>query len=108
MQPVFQTVGGAFSTAAAQAAFVNRLLAVLPTMAPHVDPALVIATGASELRNVFSAADLPGVVSAYMVGLKAAFAVAVAFAGVACLSSVLIPFRKMPTHEGAEGGMAMA
>ncbi|RKU40703.1 hypothetical protein DL546_003208 [Coniochaeta pulveracea] len=104
----FQTVGGAFSTAAAQAAFVNRLLAVLPTMAPHVDPALVIATGASELRNVFSAADLPGVVSAYMVGLKAAFAVAVAFAGVACLSSVLIPFRKMPTHEGAEGGMAMA
>lgn len=86
----------------------NRLLAVLPTLAPNVNPALVIATGASELHNVFSATDLLGVEQAYMVGLKAAFAVAVAFSGVACLTTFLIPMRKMPTHEGGEGGMVMA
>jgi hypothetical protein len=87
---------------------VNRLLAVLPTLAPNVNPALVIATGASELHNVFSATDLLGVEQAYMVGLKAAFAVAVAFSGVACLTTLMIPMRKMPTHEGGEGGMVMA
>ncbi|KAJ4419205.1 hypothetical protein N0V82_005112 [Gnomoniopsis sp. IMI 355080] len=104
----FQTVGGAFSTAAAQAAFVNRLIIALPTKAPGVDPSVVIATGASELRGVFSAAELPGVLQAYMVGIKGSFAVALAFAGVACLCSLAIPMRKLPTHGKDGAPMAMA
>lgn len=64
---------------------------------------LVIATGASELHNVFPEDVLPGVLEAYMVGLKAAFAVAIAFSGVAFLVSLTIPMRKLPTHTTGEG-----
>ncbi|KAL9040170.1 MAG: hypothetical protein Q9214_004593 [Letrouitia sp. 1 TL-2023] len=103
----FQTIGGAFSTSAGQAAFVNRLLATLPKTAPGVNPHLVILTGASELQNVFPPHVLPGVLQAYMVGIKAAFAVSVAFSGVAFLSTLAIPIKKLPTHEPGETPVAM-
>ncbi|CAM1504942.1 Fc.00g025330.m01.CDS01 [Cosmosporella sp. VM-42] len=103
----FQTIGGAFSTAAGQSAFVNRLLATLPKTAPGVNPGLILATGASELHRVFSPEVLPGVLEAYMDGLKAAFAVAVAFCGIAFLCSLAIPFRKLPTHAPGDAPLAM-
>ena len=105
---VFQTVGGAFSTSAGQAAFVNRLLVRLPETAPSVAPSLVILTGASELRNVFSPDVLPGVIDAYMVGLKAAFAVAIAFCGIAFLFSLLVPTKKLPTDESGDAPVMVA
>lgn len=85
---------------AAQAAFVNRLLAALSDEAPSVDPRAVLLTGASELHNVFSSAVLAGVLEAYMVGLKAAFADAIAFAGTALCFSMVVPFGRLPTHVG--------
>lgn len=63
-----------------------------------MNPQLVVVTGAANLRNVFPPDVLPGVLSAYMVGLKAAFIVAIAFAGSAVLISLAIPMRKLPTH----------
>ena len=79
----FQTVGGAFMVAAAQAAFVNVLVKVLPYSAPGVDPATVVTTGATDLRKVFSADQVPGILVAYMHGLKIAFAIGLASTGVA-------------------------
>ncbi|KAL3417500.1 beta-ketoacyl synthase domain-containing protein [Phlyctema vagabunda] len=73
----FQTLGGAFSISAAQSAFVNSMVGRLPVTAPGVDPALVVATGAAELRNVFSQSELPGILLAYMEGIKTAFAVSI-------------------------------
>jgi hypothetical protein len=87
---------------------VNRLLATLPKLAPGVDPGLVLLTGASELRNVFPPDQLPGVLEAYMVGLKAAFAVAIAFSGAAFLCSLAVPMKKLPSHAPGEAPMAMA
>lgn len=78
--PVFQTLGGAFSVSAAQSAFENRLLARVPVTVPSIDPALVLATGATELRQVFSAVDIPRIVEAYMDGLKVSFALVIALA----------------------------
>ena len=72
-----------------------------------MDPALVLLTGASELHNVFSADRLPGVLEAYMVGIKAAFAVAVAFSGAACLCSLAVPWSKLPTHAPGEAATAV-
>jgi MFS family permease len=95
---VFQTLGGAFSTSAGQAAFVNRLVVALPEKAPLVRPAVVLLAGASELRVVIPPHSLPGVLEAYMIGLKAAFAVAIAFCGVAFLCSFAIPTGKLPSH----------
>ena len=95
---VFQTVGGAFTTSAAQAAFVNQLIAKLPSTAPTVDPALVISTGATQLREVFTPEELPGIILAYMHGLKAVFAVGIGIAGAACLCTAFIPWSRLPTH----------
>ncbi len=72
-----------------------------------MNPRLVLLTGASELHNVFPPDVLPGVLQAYMVGLKAAFAVTVAFSGVAFLCSLAIPMKKLPSHAPGEAPMAM-
>ena len=95
---VFQTLGGAFSTAIGQSAFINRLLAVLPQEAPSVDPTLVIASGASELSDIFDPKVLPDVLRAYMAGLKAAFLVALAFCATAFICSLAVPMKKLPSH----------
>ncbi|KAI1394199.1 MFS gliotoxin efflux transporter glia [Hypoxylon trugodes] len=97
----FQTVGGAFSTSSAQAAFVNQLVAKLPSTAPTVDPLLVIATGATKLREVFPPEELSGILLAYMHGIKAVFAVSIAMSGVAFLVTALIPWSRLPTHAKA-------
>ncbi|PNH36828.1 hypothetical protein VD0002_g10286, partial [Verticillium dahliae] len=98
----YQTIGGAFSTSAGQAGFVNQLLKELPKTAPSVNPQQVIETGASELHNVFPPDVLPGILEAYMVGIKAAFAVALAFSGVAFLFSLFVPAKKLPSHQNPQ------
>ncbi|KAM5385185.1 hypothetical protein ACJZ2D_001146 [Fusarium nematophilum] len=94
----FQTVGGAFSTPAGQAAFVNQMMARLASDALTVDPGLVIATGATQLRSIFTPEELPGILLAYMHGLRAVFALGIAMAGVSCLATVFIPWSRLPTH----------
>ena len=79
----FQTIGGAFMVSAAQAALVNVLVKVLRHSAPGVDPSAVVNTGATDLRTVFSADQIPGILVAYMSGLKIAFAIGLASTGVA-------------------------
>ncbi|KAI4245284.1 MAG: hypothetical protein LQ352_006621 [Teloschistes flavicans] len=79
----FQTVGGAFMVSAAQAAFVNVLIKTLPHSAPGVNPASVVATGATDLRKAFSADQIHGILVAYMHGLKDAFAIGLASTGMA-------------------------
>jgi hypothetical protein len=74
---------------AAQGAFINQLLLKLATTTPNIDSALLLATGASQLRSVFTAEELPGILVAYMHGLKVAFAIALAAVG---LSLCLTPF----------------
>ncbi|KAI0111125.1 MFS gliotoxin efflux transporter glia [Nemania sp. FL0031] len=94
----FQTVGGAFTVSSAQAAFINQALDKLHTSAPGVDDARLIATGASELRTTFTSSELPGVIIAYMHGLKAVFAVSIGFIGIAFLTTLIIPWQRLPIH----------
>ena len=79
---VFQTVGGAFFVSAGQTAFANRLLDRVPITAPGVSPSLVVSTGATQLRSVFSTTNIPGILVAYMDGIKLTFALAIALAGI--------------------------
>lgn len=80
------------------------MLHALSRTAPTVDRNLVIITGASELRHTFGPDVLPGVLEAYMVGIKAAFAVSIAFAGTAFLLSWGIPMKRLPTPGKGEKG----
>lgn len=93
----FQTVGGSIWISAAQAGFANRMLAVLPQKAPGVNPAQVLATGASELRHAFDAEQIDGIIAAYMEGLRIPFAICIACG---CLS-FLVSFT--PRWESIKG-----
>lgn len=83
-----QTIGGAFWVSAGESAFINRLVQKLPDTAPHVNPQLVAAVGATDLRKVFSPEDIPGILLAYMDGLKTAFILAIALGGVSVIVSL--------------------
>ena len=90
-----QTIGGAFLTSAGQAAVTNTLIRRLPETAPSVDPAAVVITGVSQIRQVFTANDVPGIILAYMDGLKVAYAIAIACAGVAVLVSAASKWKNL-------------
>lgn len=98
----FQTVGGAFLVSAAQSTFVNVLVKSLPS---DVDPVKLIATGATELRNVFPAEQIPEILSAYMHGLKISFAVALGSTGSALLISLFTRRQRLNTA-AISGGAA--
>jgi hypothetical protein len=72
---------------AGQVAFTNVLLQKLPGYVPGLDPQTVSATGVTELRATFSAEQIPGIINAYMDGLKVSYAIAIAAAGIALLFS---------------------
>ena len=55
----------------------------------------VIGTGITELRNVFPADVIPGIVDAYMDGLKVAYAIAIASSGIGVLISLLSRWRNL-------------
>ena len=86
----FQTIAGAVFVSSAQSLFTNKLVQVVPKYAPGLDPRIVVATGATELRRTFSAEDLPGVIRAYMEGLKDAYILGIALGGTAFLVAVLV------------------
>ncbi len=97
----FQTLAGAVWISVAQALFSNKLLEVVAATVPGVNPASVVATGATELRIVFKD-HLPGVLKSYMAGIKDAFTLAIALAGVAAIVAVvtvLIDNRKLQVQE---------
>ncbi len=92
---VAQTIGGAFSVAAAQSCFANRLLTTLAKTAPGINPLMVVGTGATEIRHVFPVSDIPGIVLAYMAGIKITFALIVALTGTSCIFAVFVPWRRL-------------
>lgn len=96
---VFQTVGSAFFVSAGQSALVSTIIRTLPVTAPGVDPWLVIKTGATQIRAVFPAAQVAGIIEAYMAGVKVAFAIAIAGAGCAFVLSIGSKYTKLGKDE---------
>ena len=84
---------------AAQSAFSNQLIKSLLRNVPSVDPAHVIAVGASELRNVYSGAELQGIIISYIEGIKVAFSLSIALAGVATICSLAVPWVSVKEKE---------
>jgi hypothetical protein len=82
-----QTIGGAFLTSAGQVAVANTLTRRLSATAPNVDPNAVVIAGVSQIRQTFSPQDMPGIILAYMDGLKVAYTIAISCAGIAVLIS---------------------
>jgi MFS family permease len=102
----FQIIGGSFFISAAQSSFVNILTRVLPFSAPDVDPAMVILTGATEIRTRFTGEQVPGILEAYMRGLNGVFAIAIAGTGVALLVSLAAKWKRLDAEKVKQGGTA--
>jgi hypothetical protein len=73
----------------AQAAFANRLLHVVTAAIPDLEPAALLATGATQIRTVFPPEVLPTVLLGYMAGIKVAFGILIGASG---LSLLFLPF----------------
>lgn len=95
----FQILGGAFFVSAAQSAFANKLISSLAATAPNLDPRLVLSVGATDLRNAFPAAQIPGILAAYMDGLKVAYALVVALVGISFVFALMPRWEKLQPAE---------
>ena len=71
------------------------MINTLATNAPSVNAPKVVATGATELRSVFAADVIPGVLRSYLSGLHAAFAIAIVAAGLATIVSFFSKWRSI-------------
>ncbi|KAL4935161.1 hypothetical protein BDV06DRAFT_234609 [Aspergillus oleicola] len=94
-----QTLSGAYFVAIAQSLFANRMLQTVLSSSAHLDPALVLGTGTSEIQDVFSGDDLTAMIAAYMVGIKDVFAFSLACAAFSVLLALVIPLKKLPDHK---------
>lgn len=86
----FNSLGGAISISIAQNIFSNGLVKYLPIYAPGISQEVISKAGATGLRSVVSAADLPGVLTAYMKALDQAFIISIAVGGIAFLVAFLV------------------
>jgi hypothetical protein len=96
---VFQMVGGSFTITAAQSAFNNVMVSKLAATAPGINPSTVLATGASQIRQAFTAAQVPLVVNAYMAGIKVVFAISIGTFGMAFLLACLAGMKKLHAED---------
>jgi hypothetical protein len=88
---------------AAQSSFINTLLLNLPA---DVDRFAIIGTGATAIRHVFPADQIPGILVAYMAGLKTTFAISVAGVGIAFVVSFFSSWRRLNREAVANTGAA--
>ena len=100
----FQTIGGALFVSAGETAFENKLINSLSTNAPSVTPAVIVATGASDLHNTFQGAVLNGILHSYIDGLRIAFAIGIALAGLSIFPALLSPWKKIDASKLLSGG----
>lgn len=64
------------------------MLGALPSVAPNVNPAQLIATGATQIRQVFPAEEVTNILVVYMRGIHASFATGIGFTGAAFILSL--------------------
>lgn len=73
-----QTFSGAVFFTFADVIFSSSLKTLIPRDAPNADVAAIIAAGATGMRDVVSAQDLPGVLNAYAGSIDRVFYMAAA------------------------------
>lgn len=101
-----QTFGGALFISVAQSVFTNQL--VSNVAAAHIeglDPAVVVNTGATQIRNLIPPQFLPAVLTAYNTAVTRTFYVSVAMA---CISIVGAAFVRWNSVKGKKIEMAAA
>lgn len=78
---------------------------MLARTAPDVNPGAVIGTGATRIRVSFNAQQVPGIIEAYMAGIKVTLALATALTGISALFSLLVQWKRLNLGK-LQGGVA--
>ncbi|CAD0016253.1 unnamed protein product [Aureobasidium pullulans] len=102
----FNSLGGAVSISIAQNIFANTLVKDIIKNVPGLDPAAVISAGATHVREVVSAEQLPGVLSAYSNAVTSAFVVPIATSGIAFFVSLFVEWKSIKGKNIMGGGAA--
>ncbi|CAD0082658.1 unnamed protein product [Aureobasidium vineae] len=104
----FVTIGGAFFISAVQCAFNNQVIKELMANLPGIDPSIVLGIGATQIRQEFTSSQVPIVLDAYMVGLKAVFAITTAAYGISAIVGLFGSWKRLNEDEikQAAGGAA--
>jgi len=90
-----QTLGGALFISVAQNVQTNELLKQLQSVVPDLDPAVVLSTGATELKNVIPQQYLAGVLTAYNTAITNTFYVGVAMAVVSIFGAIAMEWKSV-------------
>lgn len=105
----FQNLGGAVFVSVGQAVFQSSLSGVLRERTDNLDPDIIIAAGATELRSVLDRLglidELPTVIEAYLRGVQDVFRVSLALSLVAFFASLFLEWRsvKRPQAKTEDG-----
>jgi hypothetical protein len=91
----FNSLGGALSVSIAENILINHLRAAIPIDAPGVDPSLIINAGATHIREVVTAAQLPGVLLAYMSSLAQSFILSISMGGFATICACFVEWKNV-------------
>lgn len=89
-----QQLGGAVFVSVGQSVFTNQLVKGLTKVA-SISPAVVVKTGATDIRHVVNASDLPGVLVAYNGALTKTFTVALAMACFSIIGGLCIEWKNI-------------
>ncbi|EON98258.1 putative efflux pump antibiotic resistance protein [Phaeoacremonium minimum UCRPA7] len=101
----FQVLGGSFGITASQSGFNNQLIRTAATTAPTVSAAALLGTGATDIHTAFSANQIPGIVLAYLAGLRVVWAITISLAGVSLLVTAAVSWKRL---HGVTAGGAVA
>ncbi|KAF9730589.1 MFS sugar transporter [Paraphaeosphaeria minitans] len=91
----FQTLGGALFISVGQNVFTNQLVKNLQEAVPGLDPKVVLAVGATELKNQIQDKFLGGVLFAYNKALTETFYVTVATAVMSIIGAAFVEWKNM-------------
>jgi hypothetical protein len=87
-----QTLGGALFISVGQNVFTNQLIKNLVAAVPDISPGLVLATGATDLKDAIAPELLPRVLVAYNLALTQSFYVAVATGALSIFGAAFLPW----------------
>jgi EmrB/QacA subfamily drug resistance transporter len=91
----FQTLGGALFISVGQNVFTNKLVSGLKAAVPDLDPAIVLRTGATELKSAIGEQYRAGVLRAYNDALTNSYYVAVALATLSIVGSLAVEWKSV-------------
>ncbi|KAK4194569.1 putative MFS toxin efflux pump [Triangularia verruculosa] len=100
----FQALGGAVFIAVSQTVFQNGLITNMQRDAPGIDPALILNSGASQIRQVLERIGRPEaveeVLAAYVLGLKNTYYISTAAAACAFLVTFVLDWKPIKKPGG--------